>query len=767
MKKNILLPLLLLSMLCSSSISTNNEVEFVCNLENGKAFNLTKLKENNQEPSYSNIYVQYGKSDEGFDLLRFATALKGSVKKVEYSFNGESKEVNTIYEGLLANDKVMYYSGTEVTDDEQYKGEYYWACCVLKFKSEKQVNTNYTINFLATNEDGTTKELSRTANVGDLKHKGYSIVNQRHNNTNITSDTLGVSITNPAFDQYRDESNYDPFANIVLENGKTYQGDYVVSSDMLILDASYPLIKNYFAGLCFYYENDDNFLVAYANYNTEHENTLRSVEITGILNGSFAGWHTFWTHDSIDASKVDPSKNINLSIKKLGSNFYPTINGIEIYGYENGRTVSYADFSSFNIDFNKEVKVGYYANTSIDEVTIKFSNLQIVKSSPYYTNGTGVSYTYNDDKHIVTSQSNWMTGNFVLKDDDNLIGDYSLSTTMFSDLKYNNSYEYHMGIVCFYYDSDNYLMAFAQYSNDKVDGMRTIQLHGKINGVETTWIETWMTTVDGSLIKPNEEHKIEVEKLGKTFTVKYYDTNGKAYVLSKDFSSMDSNDVLSKKSKTGFYTNTNNGTINVTYSDIIVSKDLDRYSTNDSSKINYTKNGNKYIVTSQSNWMTGNFVLKDDDNLVGDYSLSTTMFSDLKYNNSYEYHMGIVCFYYDSDNYLMAFAQYSNDKVDGMRTIQLHGKINGVETTWIETWMTTVDGSLIKPNEEHKIEVEKLGKTFTVKYYDTNGKAYVLSKDFSSMDSNDVLSKKSKTGFYTNTNNGTINVTYSDIIVSK
>lgn len=64
MKKNILLPLLLLSMLCSSSISTNNEVEFVCNLENGKAFNLTKLKENNQEPSYSNIYVQYGKSDD-------------------------------------------------------------------------------------------------------------------------------------------------------------------------------------------------------------------------------------------------------------------------------------------------------------------------------------------------------------------------------------------------------------------------------------------------------------------------------------------------------------------------------------------------------------------------------------------------------------------------------------------------------------------------------------------------------------------------------
>lgn len=165
--------------------------------------------------------------------------------------------------------------------------------------------------------------------------------------------------------------------------------------------------------------------------------------------------------------------------------------------------------------------------------------------------------------------------------------------------------------------------------------------------------------------------------------------------------------------------------------------------------------------------MTGNFVLKDDDNLIGDYSLSTTMFSDLKYNNSYEYHMGIVCFYYDSDNYLMAFAQYSNDKVDGMRTIQLHGKINGVETTWIETWMTTVDGSLIKPNEEHKLEVEKLGKTFTVKYYDTNGKAYVLSKDLSSMDSNNVLSKKSKTGFYTNTNNGTINVTYSDIIVSK
>ena len=132
MKKIILLPLLLLSMLCSSSISTNNEVEFACNLENGKAFNLTKLKENNQEPSYSNIYVQYGKSDEGFDLLRFATALKGSVKKVEYSFNGESKEVNTIYEGLLANDKVMYFSGTEVTDDEQYKGEYYWACCVLR-----------------------------------------------------------------------------------------------------------------------------------------------------------------------------------------------------------------------------------------------------------------------------------------------------------------------------------------------------------------------------------------------------------------------------------------------------------------------------------------------------------------------------------------------------------------------------------------------------------------------------------------------------------
>ncbi len=132
-------------------------IDFV-NEKNGiKKANVT-TQVNNNKFSASKIYAQTAVDEEGFEYLRFATALRGKFDKVTYTRHIEGLEdktntVTTIYKGISANGVTTYSNGTDfVNYDVTSTKEYYWACYTIKFNKDSiYKNTDITVTL---NVDG-------------------------------------------------------------------------------------------------------------------------------------------------------------------------------------------------------------------------------------------------------------------------------------------------------------------------------------------------------------------------------------------------------------------------------------------------------------------------------------------------------------------------------------------------------------------------------------------------------------------------------------
>lgn len=146
-------------------------IDFV-NEKNGvkKANVITQV--NNNKFSASKIYAQTAVDEEGFEYLRFATALRGKFDNVTYTRHIEGLEdktdpVTTIYKGISANGVTTYSNGKDfVNYDVTSTKEYYWACYTIKFNKDSiYKNTDITITL---NVDGyvdtKTTSLEKTKN---------------------------------------------------------------------------------------------------------------------------------------------------------------------------------------------------------------------------------------------------------------------------------------------------------------------------------------------------------------------------------------------------------------------------------------------------------------------------------------------------------------------------------------------------------------------------------------------------------------------------
>ena len=153
--KKIGIFVLSLSMLAMTSIKgTSSLNESTIDVQNGSgiAFKKNALIGNSEATDISKIYVQHGVID-GYDSLRFVTAIKGDISSVRYvrtALDGSSekiKEVTTLYKAVVANGNNTYYDGKNLTTDESYAGNYYWACYTIKFVNDiyKSSDINITI----------------------------------------------------------------------------------------------------------------------------------------------------------------------------------------------------------------------------------------------------------------------------------------------------------------------------------------------------------------------------------------------------------------------------------------------------------------------------------------------------------------------------------------------------------------------------------------------------------------------------------------------
>lgn len=171
--KKISIFVLSLSLLALSSInniSSLQESTLDFNNKSGISFirNANNDETNEETIEVSNIYVQHGTID-GYDCLRFVTAIKGNASSINYirealdGSNKKTKEVNTLYKSIIANGDNTYYDGTNLTTEESYAGDYYWACYTIKFVNDTYKNSDINVNI---NVDTITK--TTTANLSKI-----------------------------------------------------------------------------------------------------------------------------------------------------------------------------------------------------------------------------------------------------------------------------------------------------------------------------------------------------------------------------------------------------------------------------------------------------------------------------------------------------------------------------------------------------------------------------------------------------------------------
>lgn len=181
--KKISIFVLSLSLLALSSINnvaSLQESTLDFNNESGITFirNANNDETNEETIEVSNIYVQHGTID-GYDCLRFVTAIKGNVSSINYirdaldGSNKKTKEVNTLYKSIIANGNNTYYDGTNLTTEESCAGNYYWACYTIKFVNDTYKNSDINVNINVDNITTKTATANLSKIIDEEKTKTY------------------------------------------------------------------------------------------------------------------------------------------------------------------------------------------------------------------------------------------------------------------------------------------------------------------------------------------------------------------------------------------------------------------------------------------------------------------------------------------------------------------------------------------------------------------------------------------------------------------
>ena len=123
---------LLLSLVTFSNVTKENNKTSVADLEssttdfmneksNVKKVALRNASSGSNAFKASKIYFQTASDSDGYEYLRFASALRGAYSKVSFTrhieeLEDKTDEVTTLYKGIAANGKVSFTNGDELVD---------------------------------------------------------------------------------------------------------------------------------------------------------------------------------------------------------------------------------------------------------------------------------------------------------------------------------------------------------------------------------------------------------------------------------------------------------------------------------------------------------------------------------------------------------------------------------------------------------------------------------------------------------------------------
>lgn len=313
----------------------------------------------------------------------------------------------------------------------------------------------------------------------------------------------------------------------------------------------------------------------------------------------------------------------------------------------------------------------------------------------------------------------------------------------------------HAGFMPYYVDADNYLTAYVEWWSSDQDGWcREFNLKGKLNGTEIN-NDCWL---EGIQVNPANGIDLKVIRDGNVF--KFEMGYGESSKATKTVSVSGIKDTAT--TKLGFYAvDYDGGKVTFTNAATSIYVAPKGYTISDgSSTIVENENGSLTYTPAVSNWKTG-FAIASFDNLANKtkYTISAHMVSTGAAPFTSDAQIGFIPFYEDTNNFLMAYAEYTKDRPNG-RCLQMTGNINGTDVGWApsDKW---IDGTPTNPAEGFDFVVARDGGNFTITM--TQGTTVIdVTWDLSSKF--DSTKATSKVGFY---GNGAIGaITISDISIT-
>ncbi len=219
-KYNKIIVLSLSMFMIMPSAFSNNDKMLICSTTD--VFNekdhiekiLLKQVKNDENLLYSNMYVQFGSDNEGNKYLRFATAVKGNIEKLNYKMfiNNEEyiagrKSADVLYKSILSNGERLYYDGNNLTTNSS---DYLWTCFTIKFTSEKYNNDNIEVKLIINDNDkynaSKSTSLINEMNVSPSYIEAEECVFKLNQNEE-TDEKWTDNVTNLTSAEYFDENN--------------------------------------------------------------------------------------------------------------------------------------------------------------------------------------------------------------------------------------------------------------------------------------------------------------------------------------------------------------------------------------------------------------------------------------------------------------------------------------------------------------------------------------------------------------------------------
>lgn len=149
-----------------------------------KGVNVKALRsESVEEFKYSKTFVQTGKNTAGYEVLRFATAVKGDFESLTYTRfavegatagSAQAQEVvtpvTTLYKSIEDSQGSAYYNGTEVVHEASDETEgWLWACYSITFTNETYKASEVKVQLTAETANGPKELEARSASLEGLK----------------------------------------------------------------------------------------------------------------------------------------------------------------------------------------------------------------------------------------------------------------------------------------------------------------------------------------------------------------------------------------------------------------------------------------------------------------------------------------------------------------------------------------------------------------------------------------------------------------------